>query len=74
MYILNVNSSPCAFLTLNQGEDYFRAAREVARLYHEKGSVEEAKSVMEDALEKHPSVVEPIDLNLLLELHLILGG
>ena len=57
-----------------QGEDYFRAAREVARLYHEKGSVEEAKSVMEDALEKHPSVVEPIDLNLLLELHLILGG
>ena len=56
----------------DQGEEYFRAAREVARLYHEKSQVEEAKLVIEEAVRKHPTSVEPGDINLLLELILLL--
>ena len=54
--------------------EYLRAAREVARLYHEKGAVEEAKTAIEEAINRHPASVEPGDLNLLLELHLVLGN
>ena len=64
----------CAVLDPSQGMEYLRAAREVARLYHEKGSVEEAKNIIEEAINKHPNSVEPGDLNLLLELHLVLAN
>ena len=50
------------------GIEYIRAAREAARLYHEKSNVEDARKVIQEAINLHPSSAENGDINLLLDL------
>ena len=50
------------------GVEYIRAAREAARLFHERNSLEDARKVIQEAISLHPSVVESGDINLLLDL------
>jgi len=50
------------------GIEYIRAAREAARLYHEKTNVEDARKVIQEAINLHPSSAENGDINLLLDL------
>ena len=51
-----------------QGPEYMEAARQVARLLHERGDIEAAKNIIEASMQKHPTQVVPEYINLLLEL------
>jgi len=56
-------------LNLQQiGQEYIRAAREAARLYHERNSLEDAGKVIQEAITLHPSSAESGDINLLLDI------
>ena len=50
------------------GQEYIRAAREAARLYHERNSLEDAGKIIQEAITLHPSSAESGDINLLLDL------
>ena len=50
------------------GQEYIRAAREAARLFHERNSLEDARKVIQEAINLHPSSAENGDVNLLLDL------
>ena len=52
----------------DQGIEYLEASREIARLLHERGDVESAKTMIASAMDKHPDHVQPEYINLLLEL------
>ncbi len=56
------------------GDEYLRAGREIARLLHERGEIEDAKNALSEAASKYPASVGSEDVNLLLELLLALGG
>ena len=56
-------------VTLEQiGVEYIRAAREAARLFHERNNIEDARKVIQEAISLHPSSAENGDVNLLLDL------
>ena len=50
------------------GLEYIRAAREAARLFHERNNLEDARKIFQEAIHLHPSSVESGDINLLLDL------
>jgi general transcription factor 3C polypeptide 3 (transcription factor C subunit 4) len=50
------------------GLEYIRAARQAARLLHERNSLEDARKVIQEAINLYPSSVESGDINLLLDL------
>uniref|UniRef100_A0A0K2UFK2 General transcription factor 3C polypeptide 3 n=1 Tax=Lepeophtheirus salmonis TaxID=72036 RepID=A0A0K2UFK2_LEPSM len=52
----------------DQGKDFLHGSKEIARILHQKGDVEEAKNIIETAFKKHPDCVSPDDVNLFLEL------
>ena len=57
----------------HQGFECLEASREVARLLHERGNIEAAKSTIESAMAKNEAHVQPEHVNLLLELLITLS-
>lgn len=56
--ISSSSSSLSSVLKDDQGSEYLQASKEVARLFHERGDMEEAKEAIEGAMRKHEACVQ----------------